>query len=172
MKHPVLQIACYGRSAEHGGVVADDWEETHACAAGREQTGKCGYAGGRSLDRDHQHARARAVDDEPDARLERHDHPRRTLDVSFRKNPNDTLAFEHTDGFEIARQDLQLRGPGEFLGARQSGVPMLRFADLERDEELLIAAQASVDDMLSLYPDLAQRHIERWLGEKTEYLRV
>lgn len=82
------------------------------------------------------------------------------------------IIFEHTDGFEIARQDLQLRGPGEFLGARQSGVPMLRFADLERDEELLIAAQASVDDMLSLYPDLAQRHIERWLGEKTEYLRV
>lgn len=82
------------------------------------------------------------------------------------------IIFEHTDGFEIARQDLQLRGPGEFLGARQSGVPMLRFADLEHDEELLMAAQASADDMLSLYPDLALRHIERWLGEKTEYLRV
>jgi len=82
------------------------------------------------------------------------------------------IIFEHTDGFEIARQDLQLRGPGEFLGARQSGVPMLRFADLEQDGELLTAAQATADELLNKYPDLAQRHIERWLGNKTEYLRV
>lgn len=82
------------------------------------------------------------------------------------------IIFEHTDGFEIARQDLQLRGPGEFLGARQSGVPMLRFADLEQDGELLVAAQATANEMLNDYPDLVQRHIERWLGDKTEYLRV
>lgn len=82
------------------------------------------------------------------------------------------IIFEHTDGFEIARQDLQLRGPGEFLGARQSGVPMLRFADLEQDGELLVAAQATANEMLNDYPDLAQRHIKRWLGDKTEYLRV
>ncbi|WP_297324949.1 ATP-dependent DNA helicase RecG [Nitrosomonas sp.] len=82
------------------------------------------------------------------------------------------IIFEHTDGFEIARQDLNLRGPGEFLGARQSGVPMLRFADLEQDGELLTAAQTTADEMLNDYPDLAQRHIERWLGDKTEYLRV
>ena len=82
------------------------------------------------------------------------------------------IIFEHTDGFEIARQDLQIRGPGEFLGARQSGMPMLRFADLEQDGELLTAAQAAADEMLSNYSDLAQRHIERWLGDKTEYLRV
>jgi ATP-dependent DNA helicase RecG len=82
------------------------------------------------------------------------------------------IIFEHTDGFEIARQDLQLRGPGEFLGARQSGVPMLRFVDLEQDEELLAAAQATADEMLSDYPELVRRHIERWLGDKTEYLRV
>ena len=82
------------------------------------------------------------------------------------------IIFEHTDGFEIARQDLQLRGPGEFLGARQSGVPMLRFADLEQDGELLATAQATANEMLNGYPDLAQRHIERWLGDKTEYLRV
>ena len=42
------------------------------------------------------------------------------------------VVYESNDGFEIARQDLAIRGPGEFLGARQSGVPMLRFADLER----------------------------------------
>ncbi|SFE82326.1 ATP-dependent DNA helicase RecG [Nitrosomonas sp. Nm166] len=82
------------------------------------------------------------------------------------------IIFEHTDGFEIARQDLQLRGPGEFLGARQSGVPMLRFADLEQDDELLTAVQAAADEILNDYPELAQRHIERWLGDKTEYLRV
>ncbi len=82
------------------------------------------------------------------------------------------IIFEHTDGFEIARQDLNLRGPGEFLGARQSGVPMLRFADLEQDGELIAAAQAAADEMLNDYPELAQQHIMRWLGDKTEYLRV
>ncbi|UJP03192.1 MAG: ATP-dependent DNA helicase RecG [Nitrosomonas sp.] len=82
------------------------------------------------------------------------------------------IIFEHTDGFEIARQDLNLRGPGEFLGARQSGVPMLRFADLEQDGELITAAQAAAEEMLNRYPELVQRHIERWLGDKTEYLRV
>ncbi|SEN02197.1 ATP-dependent DNA helicase RecG [Nitrosomonas marina] len=82
------------------------------------------------------------------------------------------IIFEHTDGFEIARQDLRLRGPGEFLGARQSGVPMLRFADLDQDGALLTDAQSVADEMLNDYPDLAQRHIRRWLGDKTEYLRV
>ncbi len=82
------------------------------------------------------------------------------------------IIFEHNDGFEIARQDLHLRGPGEFLGARQSGVPMLRFADIEQDDELLAAAQAVAGNMLDHYPQLAQRHVDRWLGNKLEYLRV
>ena len=82
------------------------------------------------------------------------------------------IIFEHNDGFEIARQDLHLRGPGEFLGARQSGVPMLRFADIEQDDELLAAAQAVAGDMLDHYPQMAQRHVDRWLGNKLEYLRV
>lgn len=82
------------------------------------------------------------------------------------------IIFEHNDGFEIARKDLHLRGPGEFLGARQSGMPMLRFVDLEQDGELVTAVQATADEMLSDYPELAQRHIERWLGDKTQYLRV
>ena len=82
------------------------------------------------------------------------------------------IIFEHTDGFEIARQDLQLRGPGEFLGARQSGVPMLRFADPEQDGDLIAAAQTAADMLLDDYPILAQQHIARWLGDKTEYLRV
>ena len=82
------------------------------------------------------------------------------------------IIFEHTDGFEIASQDLRLRGPGEFLGARQSGVPMLRFADLEQDADLLAAARTAAEEMLRDHPAAAQRHLQRWLGEKSEYLRV
>ena len=82
------------------------------------------------------------------------------------------IIFEQTDGFEIARQDLRLRGPGEFLGARQSGVPILRFADLEQDADLLAAARIAAEEMLRDHPASAQRHLQRWLGEKSEYLRV
>jgi len=82
------------------------------------------------------------------------------------------IIFEHTDGFEIARQDLNLRGPGEFLGVRQSGLPMLRFTDLDKDFDLLDAAQSVADEVLSKHPQLAQQHLQRWLGEKSEYLRV
>ena len=55
------------------------------------------------------------------------------------------IMYEHGDGFEIARQDLRIRGPGELLGARQSGVPMLRFADLEADLDLLEAARDAAE---------------------------
>jgi ATP-dependent DNA helicase RecG len=82
------------------------------------------------------------------------------------------IIFEHTDGFEVARQDLRLRGPGEFLGARQSGLPMLRFADLEKDMDLLDAARSVAEELLCSYPDSAKRHLERWLGRKSEYLQV
>ena len=82
------------------------------------------------------------------------------------------IIFEHSDGFEIARQDLQLRGPGEFLGARQSGIPMLRFADLEQDADLVAAAQAAANEMLNHHPTLAEQHIARWLGDKSEFLRA
>ncbi len=82
------------------------------------------------------------------------------------------IIFEHTDGFEIARQDLKLRGPGEFLGTRQSGIPMLRFADLQKDMELLEAARAAAEYLLRHHPEAAQRHLQRWLGERKDYLRV
>ena len=82
------------------------------------------------------------------------------------------IIFKHTDGFEIARQDLNLRGPGEFLGARQSGVPMLRFADIEQNVDLLELAQSVADEILSKHPQLAQQHLQRWLGKKKTYLRV
>ncbi|WP_341913820.1 ATP-dependent DNA helicase RecG [Polaromonas sp. YR568] len=79
---------------------------------------------------------------------------------------------ETQDGFEIARRDLEIRGPGEFLGARQSGAPLLRFADLATDTELLTWARALAPVMLDKYPDLAHRHILRWLGGKAEFLKA
>jgi ATP-dependent DNA helicase RecG len=79
---------------------------------------------------------------------------------------------ETNDGFEIARRDLDIRGPGEFLGARQSGEAMLRFADLNRDTALLDWARLEAPMMLDHHPALAARHIARWLGEKTDFLKA
>jgi len=76
------------------------------------------------------------------------------------------------DGFEIARRDLEIRGPGEFLGARQSGAPLLRFADLETDAALLAWARGLAPRMLDQYRQLANLHIARWLGGKSEYLKA
>jgi len=82
------------------------------------------------------------------------------------------IIYENSDGFEIARQDLHLRGPGEFLGARQSGVPMLRFADLERDQALLDPARVVAERMLAEFPEFAARHVERWLGKQQQLLKA
>ena len=79
---------------------------------------------------------------------------------------------ETNDGFEIARRDLEIRGPGEFLGARQSGAPLLRFADLETDTELLAWARAAAPMMLDRYGEMARRHVMRWLGGKSEFLKA
>jgi len=79
---------------------------------------------------------------------------------------------ETNDGFEIARRDLEIRGPGEFLGARQSGAPLLRFADLATDTELLAWAREVAPAMLERHPRLAERHVARWLGGKAEYLKA
>ena len=79
---------------------------------------------------------------------------------------------ETADGFEIARRDLEIRGPGEFLGARQSGVPLLRFADLERDADLLEAARRVADELLAAHSAAASRHLDRWLGTRRFYLKA
>jgi len=76
------------------------------------------------------------------------------------------------DGFEIARRDLDIRGPGEFLGARQSGTAMLRFADLTTDQEWLEWARSLAPLLLERHPLLAEKHISRWLGNKQEYLKA
>ena len=80
--------------------------------------------------------------------------------------------LETADGFEIARRDLEIRGPGEFLGARQSGAPLLRFADLGLDTALLDWARQLAPLMLDRHPELAHRHMARWLGGKSDYLKA
>jgi ATP-dependent DNA helicase RecG len=79
---------------------------------------------------------------------------------------------ETGDGFEIARRDLAIRGPGEFMGARQSGDALLRFADLQADSVLLQQAQALAPKLLQHEPHAAQAHVDRWLGAKADYLKA
>ena len=80
--------------------------------------------------------------------------------------------LETADGFEIARRDLEIRGPGEFLGARQSGAPLLRFADLVLDEALVHRARAAAAELIDRHPLVAVRHVERWLGGRADYLKA
>jgi ATP-dependent DNA helicase RecG len=82
------------------------------------------------------------------------------------------VVYETGDGFEIARRDLLLRGPGEYLGVRQSGAPLLRFADLERDFDLLEAARDLAAQMLRAHPEHARRHLARWLAGRSELMKV
>jgi len=82
------------------------------------------------------------------------------------------IIYENNDGFEIARQDLQLRGPGEFLGARQSGAPLLRFADLERDAELVEVARNVADELIAAGSHVVANHLDRWLGSRRFYLKA
>ena len=80
--------------------------------------------------------------------------------------------YETTDGFEIARRDLELRGPGEFLGARQSGMALLRFADLERDADLVDAAREEAAAMLQGPPEAIDAHLARWLAGREDFLKA
>jgi ATP-dependent DNA helicase RecG len=79
---------------------------------------------------------------------------------------------ETTDGFEIARRDLEIRGPGEFLGARQSGAAMLRFADLEQDGWLIEPAREAAAHLLQAHPEVVTQHLARWLGAREQYLKA
>jgi ATP-dependent DNA helicase RecG len=80
--------------------------------------------------------------------------------------------YESHDGFEIARRDLQLRGPGEFLGIRQSGVPLLRFADIERDIALLESARTLAEKLIETKSPTVERHLQRWLGDKQHFIKA
>ncbi|WP_293705147.1 ATP-dependent DNA helicase RecG [uncultured Parasutterella sp.] len=77
-----------------------------------------------------------------------------------------------TDGFEISRRDLELRGPGEFLGARQSGAALLRFADFETDGFLVEKAMAMADKWIREKDPRAEKHAARWYQSKEKYLEA
>jgi ATP-dependent DNA helicase RecG len=79
---------------------------------------------------------------------------------------------ENADGFAIAREDLRLRGPGEFLGARQSGQQILRFADLDKDADLLENARDAAAELLARHADAVERHLDRWLPRGLDFLRA
>jgi ATP-dependent DNA helicase RecG len=79
---------------------------------------------------------------------------------------------ETNDGFEIARRDLEIRGPGEFMGARQSGDALLRFADLAEDAPLLQQARALAPTLLAQHPAAASAHVARWLDSRADYLKA
>jgi ATP-dependent DNA helicase RecG len=79
---------------------------------------------------------------------------------------------ETTDGFAIARKDLELRGPGEVLGTRQTGMLNLRIADLMRDQKMLGAVSHTAERLLSEYPDRIAPLIRRWLGDAERYGNV
>lgn len=81
------------------------------------------------------------------------------------------VIFESSDGFAIAREDLRLRGPGEFIGARQSGLPLLRYADLE-DAALVEQARHLAETLLSAAPEDAEAHLRRWLGSREALLKA
>ena len=82
------------------------------------------------------------------------------------------VIYENNDGFIIAQADLSLRGPGEFMGVRQSGVPMLKIADLNRDAAMITAAQAVTDSLLNEHPKAVEAHLARWLGAVEELVKV
>ncbi len=79
---------------------------------------------------------------------------------------------ETNDGFEIARRDLAIRGPGEVLGTRQTGEMQFRIADLLRDQDLVPGVQALADRLLAEHPDVVAPLVRRWIGHKVQYADV
>ncbi len=82
------------------------------------------------------------------------------------------VIFENSDGFIIAQEDLRIRGPGEFVGARQSGVPLLRHASLELDADMIEPARAVAEQLLDAMPEHVQALVERWFGGREGLLRA
>ncbi len=76
------------------------------------------------------------------------------------------------DGFVVAQRDLELRGPGELLGTRQTGLPDYRIANLVRDADLMPTVQRTAEDIRHGHPDLARSIVRRWLGDANRYGKV
>ena len=79
---------------------------------------------------------------------------------------------ETTDGFRIAEEDLRLRGPGEVLGTRQTGVAQMRVADLMRDQDLLPRVRRVADGLISRHSSAVDRILDRWIGDAARYGKV
>ena len=79
---------------------------------------------------------------------------------------------ETQDGFVIAEKDLALRGPGELLGSKQSGDGMLRFVDLQNEHDLIEKTKELSVQLLSFYPEVTKKHLERWLGHRADFLKA
>ncbi len=79
---------------------------------------------------------------------------------------------ETNDGFEIARKDLELRGPGEVLGIKQTGLMQMRIADLQRDQNLIPAVAEMADQIFQHFPGAVEPLIKRWIGRATKYAAV
>jgi len=77
-----------------------------------------------------------------------------------------------SDGFEVAQKDLELRGPGEVLGTRQTGLMLMRVADLVRDADLALPVQSMAQELLAERPDVAEQLIGRWIGKASDYGQV
>ena len=107
-----------------------------------------------------------------DVYIEGHTDSKPIHNARFHDNWDLSVIRATNDGFEVARHDLQLRGPGEFLGERQSGVPMLRFADLEHDEALLVNAVRWAPVWLEKDREAALEHARRWFKTKADYLGI
>ena len=93
-------------------------------------------------------------------------------DISAMARERLKAIYENADGFAIAELDLQMRGPGEFLGERQSGDPLLRFADLQLDQDLAFAAREAAEELIEKAPDAARSHLQRWLGSRQDLTHV
>jgi ATP-dependent DNA helicase RecG len=92
------------------------------------------------------------------------------------RSPLSSLARERlavmrasNDGFEVARRDLELRGPGELLGTRQTGLVQMRVADLMRDADLLPRVQSAAATLLAQYPESVEPLVRRWVGRAERY---
>ena len=82
------------------------------------------------------------------------------------------IIYENIDGFKIAEEDLKLRGPGELLGYRQSGVPTLRFANLNRDLDILKNARNDADSLIKKNDKRINEHMKLWLRNFEEIVTV
>ena len=79
---------------------------------------------------------------------------------------------ETNDGFAIAKSDLELRGPGEILGKKQTGAPELHIADFVRDAHLIPRVQQTADDILAHCPQQVNKLVSRWLSTKIDFGKV